>query len=245
MESLGYPLSDSFQATIDNIGVRGKIRLLKVYRKAQKYVDLLVDVQGHQMLSLGIFNGDPHPGNLLVLTDGKLGLIDFGQTKRISEEERLGVARVVAAIGDHSSDRLIADSMRQLGFCTKFNKDNVLAQYATLFFDSDIDGQLMGCATPQMYFSRLNKMDPLINVPDVASKLTSFLAYEDSPYTFIHSPACCFAQNSFCGQILVHYPWNGHYPWSAGPDIFAMERTGEDCYVWEIVGDTKIVVCII
>lgn len=170
MESLGYPLSNDFEETIHNLGVRGKLRLLKLYRKAQKYVNLLVDVQGHQMLSLGIFNGDPHPGNLLVLTDGKLGLIDFGQTKRITDEERLGVARVVDAIGHHSSDMQIAEYMRQLGFRTKFNKDDTLSQYGTLFFDSDIDGKLMGCATPQIYFSRLNKIDPLVNVPDVASK---------------------------------------------------------------------------
>ena len=170
MESLGYTSNDAFEKTVDKLGIRGKIRLLKLYRKAQKYINLLVDVQGHQMLSLGVFNGDPHPGNLLVLSDGKLGLIDFGQTKTITEEERLGVARVVAAIGDRASDHLIADSMRRLGFRTKFNNDRALAQYGTLFFDSDADGQMMGCATPQMYFSRLNKIDPLVQVPDVASE---------------------------------------------------------------------------
>lgn len=27
----------------------------------------------------GAFNGDPHPGNILLTPDGKLGLIDYGQ----------------------------------------------------------------------------------------------------------------------------------------------------------------------
>lgn len=170
MATLGYSSSDALEDNISGLGIRSKVRMLRLYRKAQKYINLLVDVQGYQMLSLGVFNGDPHPGNLLVLNDGRLGLIDFGQTKRITNEERLGVARVVNAIGYCLSDDQIADAMRQLGFRTQFNKDEVLAKYAALFFDSDSEGKMLGCATPQMYFSRLTKMDPLIHVPDVASE---------------------------------------------------------------------------
>ncbi len=170
MASLGYSSSDALEDVLGSLGIQSKVRLLRLYRKAQKYINLLVDVQGYQMFSMGVFNGDPHPGNLLVLNDGKLGLIDFGQTKRITDMERLGVARVVAAIGNNLSDEQIADSMRNLGFRTKLNKDEALAKYASLFFDSDVDGQVLGCATPQMYFSRLTKLDPLIDVPDVASK---------------------------------------------------------------------------
>jgi aarF domain-containing kinase len=105
------------------------------------------------------------------MKDGSLGLVDFGQTKTITDDERLGVARVVAAIGKELSVSDIADAMRSLGFQTKFNDDGILAQYAALFFDSDIEGKRMGCATPQLYFSQLTKTDPLVNVPDVASKL--------------------------------------------------------------------------
>jgi aarF domain-containing kinase len=148
-----------------------KLRLLYLYRKTQRYINLLVDVQGYQILVDGIFNGDPHPGNLLAMKDGSLGLVDFGQTKTITDDDRLGVARVVSAIGKESSVSDIADAMRSLGFQTKFNDDDVLAQYAALFFDSDIEGHKMGYATPQVYFSVLTKTDPLVKVPDVASKL--------------------------------------------------------------------------
>lgn len=36
-------------------------------------------VHGHQIFVDGAFNGDPHPGNILLTPDGKLGLIDYGQ----------------------------------------------------------------------------------------------------------------------------------------------------------------------
>lgn len=170
MASLGYSSESVLAGTIRSLGVRSKIRLLQLYRTTQNYIDLLVDVQGHQMLSLGMFNGDPHPGNLLVLKDGKLGLIDFGQTKCITDEQRIGIASVISAIGSSQSDQQVADKMRQLGFRTKFDNPEALAQYGLMFFDSDSEGAKYGCATPQMYFSRLNKIDPLVNVPDVASK---------------------------------------------------------------------------
>lgn len=107
------------------------------------------------------------------MPDGSLGLVDYGQTKSLSNEERLGVARVVNALGNGSSEQEIANQMRNLGFKTKFNDDKIIAKYAALFFDSDVDAKLMGCATPQLYFAKLTTSDPLVNVPDVASKCFS------------------------------------------------------------------------
>ena len=104
------------------------------------------------------------------MPDGTLGLIDYGQTKKLTKEERLGIARVVVAIGKKLGEKEIANRMREIGFQTKFNSDKVLAKYAALFFDSDIEGKLSGCSTPQLYFAKLTTEDPLSNVPDAASK---------------------------------------------------------------------------
>ena len=108
-----------------------------------------------------------------------MGLIDYGQTKSISNSERLKIARVVEALGNGSSNHDIANAMRRLGFETRFDKDEILAKYAALFFDSDAEGKLMGCATPQLYFATLTKSDPLVNVPDVASKYFEKLVLVD------------------------------------------------------------------
>lgn len=42
-------------------------------------MDTLLKVHGHQVFVDGCFNADPHPGNILLLNDGRLGLVDFGQ----------------------------------------------------------------------------------------------------------------------------------------------------------------------
>ncbi len=149
-----------------------KLRLLLFHYRAQKSIDLLVDVQGYQMLHTGVFQGDPHPGNVLKLRNGQLGLIDYGQTKSITSDERLGISRIVQALGTGASQEVISNAMRELGFRTKFDSDAVLAKYAALFFDSDIEGKKTGCATPQAYFKALTEADPLVKVPDVAGEAT-------------------------------------------------------------------------
>lgn len=46
-------------------GIGGVYRAMKglaLYRRLHGYVDLLVDVHGHQIFQDATFNGDPHPG---------------------------------------------------------------------------------------------------------------------------------------------------------------------------------------
>ena len=102
------------------------------------------------------------------LDDGRLGLIDFGQTKKLTEKERLQYARVVASVGNKSDSRVIADFMRQAGFSSKTDDDYTLAEYAGLFFDSDHISREKGYATPQHYFQYLMETDPLTNIPNSA-----------------------------------------------------------------------------
>ncbi len=41
-----------------------------------------------QAFELGLFHGDPHPGNLRITGNGTLGLIDYGMVGRLEEERR-------------------------------------------------------------------------------------------------------------------------------------------------------------
>lgn len=66
-------------------------------------MDLLIEVHGHEMLIDGAFNGDPHAGNILICPDGKLGLIDYGQVKRLSDEKRKKLARIFCALVEEDS----------------------------------------------------------------------------------------------------------------------------------------------
>lgn len=47
---------------------------------------------------------DPHPGNIFVLNDGRIGLIDFGQVKQIGGRARETLSKVMIALDDRISD---------------------------------------------------------------------------------------------------------------------------------------------
>ncbi|MCA6094670.1 phosphotransferase [Streptomyces sp. SCA3-4] len=65
-----------------------------------------------QILSAGVFHADPHPGNMLLLDDGRIGLLDFGSVGRIDPSVRLAIQEMLVAVdrGDPAGlhDALIA-----------------------------------------------------------------------------------------------------------------------------------------
>jgi len=77
--------------------------------------NILVDAVLQMVLEDGFFHADPHPGNLVVLEENVLGLLDFGMVGRISAEERQQFASLVMGMLEHNSERII-DAMFNLGF---------------------------------------------------------------------------------------------------------------------------------
>jgi predicted unusual protein kinase regulating ubiquinone biosynthesis (AarF/ABC1/UbiB family) len=84
-------------------------------------------------------------GNILVLDCGRLGLIDYGQTRTLRKTDRLALARVVVGVGKSTNlmdNNLheIADAMRSFGFKSQHSDDVTTAKFAALYFDSDNAG---------------------------------------------------------------------------------------------------------
>ena len=51
-----------------------------------------------QVLRIGFFHADPHPGNIFVLDDGTLGLIDFGAVGRLDPIQQTAMVDIMAAL---------------------------------------------------------------------------------------------------------------------------------------------------
>ena len=60
------------------------------------------------------FHADPHPGNLFVEPDGRLGLVDFGMVVMVDDEVRWHLANALKSILDRDADLLI-DALINLG----------------------------------------------------------------------------------------------------------------------------------
>jgi ubiquinone biosynthesis protein len=59
----------------------------------------LLDSMIYQLTQSGVFHADPHPGNILLLTDGRLALLDFGSVGRLDTQMRSGLQNLLLAIG--------------------------------------------------------------------------------------------------------------------------------------------------
>jgi ubiquinone biosynthesis protein len=61
----------------------------------------------------GFYHADPHPGNMIVLTRGRLGILDAGMVGRIDDELRQRIIEILLAAADRDAPRL-ADVIAEL-----------------------------------------------------------------------------------------------------------------------------------
>lgn len=53
----------------------------------------------------GFFHGDPHPGNIRVLPDGSIALLDYGMVGMLSDDQREQLVELFAAVARHDAAR--------------------------------------------------------------------------------------------------------------------------------------------
>lgn len=131
-------------------------------------VDDLIYIHGHQIVVDGCFNGDPHPGNLLLLGadkgKAKLGLIDYGQVKVLSKKDRILFCKLIIALNeDNRSD--IVRLMKEAGFKSKFMNEDNIYRYAKVYYDEDTPELTWGLHV-QVFVEQLEAIDPIIEIPD-------------------------------------------------------------------------------
>ena len=158
----------------------------------ESWIHALFDVHGHQIFNLGLFNADPHPGNILIIEEdeddrtqhqsqqgkiklpassphkiypnAQLGLIDYGQCKRLTPQERVSVARLVLSVANDLPDHEIASAFRNLGIRTTNDSTEFLADFARLMF-----GKLKPEHLSHKWHTRLHEMDKILYFPNELS----------------------------------------------------------------------------
>jgi ubiquinone biosynthesis protein len=74
----------------------GELDTLKIDRRA--LADQLLRSMLEQVLRVGFFHADPHPGNVFAFADGTLGLIDFGAVGRLDPIQQSAVVDMLAGL---------------------------------------------------------------------------------------------------------------------------------------------------
>jgi len=94
----------------------------------------LLDAWFRQVLVGGVFQADPHPGNLMVDDDGRVVVLDFGCTMTLPETYRRGYFRVLQAaiVGERT---VIAETLAELGFATRSGSPDTLLAFTDALLD--------------------------------------------------------------------------------------------------------------
>lgn len=54
----------------------------------ESFITVGVSAALRQLLEFGLFHGDPHPGNIFAMRDGRIAYVDFGNVAELSQVRR-------------------------------------------------------------------------------------------------------------------------------------------------------------
>lgn len=86
--------------------------------EATSLVEIGVECSLRQLLESGFFHADPHPGNLLAMSDGRLAYLDFGMMSEIKPYQRYGLIQAVVHLVNRDFESLAQDYV-QLDFLSE------------------------------------------------------------------------------------------------------------------------------
>ncbi|CAN5240222.1 AarF/UbiB family protein [soil metagenome] len=95
----------------------------------------------------GFFHADPHPANIFVLDSGELGLVDFGQAGKLTDEDMARLTRLFVDAATENVDA-IPRRLRELGVRYDPEREEEFRRELQVLFD-------------RYYGSRLSEIDPI------------------------------------------------------------------------------------
>jgi predicted unusual protein kinase regulating ubiquinone biosynthesis (AarF/ABC1/UbiB family) len=100
---------------IDGLKVTDSENLTAVGQDPHEVVKLLARTYLKQLLEDGFFHADPHPGNLRVMSDGRLAFFDFGMVGRLDMKLQSNLINAFFHVVERDVHGLVNDMVR-LGF---------------------------------------------------------------------------------------------------------------------------------
>src|SRR6185436_1737617 len=95
----------------------------------------------------GFFHGDPHPANILVLGENRIGLVDFGQAGKLSDDDMSKLTALFIDAAEENVDAL-ARRLGDLGVrYERSREDDLTREIRELYY--------------KYYGARLSEIDPL------------------------------------------------------------------------------------
>jgi predicted unusual protein kinase regulating ubiquinone biosynthesis (AarF/ABC1/UbiB family) len=157
---------------LPGIRITDRARLERAGVDCAQVLDTLLEAYATQVFTHGLFHGDPHPGNLLVLP-GRAGafelcFVDFGIVQEVPEGFHAGVVALVQGILARDAEATAA-ALQRLGLETKDPTTRTIERIAALITTAlrraDAEGFPALVAGLGAEVSALLREDPLATVP--------------------------------------------------------------------------------
>ncbi len=148
------------QERFDGPKVSDAARVAELGIDRQELADRLVHTVVNHMFSHGHYHCDPHPGNVLILADGSIGLIDFGSTGRLDPRQRVALMEMTAAAlrGDAAA---LLDSIEQVADVGQNARDGGLERALDRLISENVQ------AGKPIDINALNDILPLLATYDI------------------------------------------------------------------------------
>ncbi|MCC5636008.1 AarF/ABC1/UbiB kinase family protein [Nostoc sp. CHAB 5844] len=103
---------------------------------ARYLIEVGVQCSLRQLLEHGFFHADPHPGNLLATTDGKLAYLDFGMMSEIQPPQRYGLIEAIVHVVNRDFEGLAQDYVKLDFLSPDTDLTPIIPAFARVFADA-------------------------------------------------------------------------------------------------------------
>jgi ubiquinone biosynthesis protein len=159
----------------------------------------------YQITEGGVFHADPHPGNVLLLTDGRLALLDFGSVGRLDAQQRSALRDLLLALG-HGDPAALRDTLLALVTRPDEVDEQQLERALGQFMARHLTGG--GAAAAEMFTDlfRLASRFELAIPPDIATVLRALATLEGTltlltPGVDVAAEARAYAATRIAAQV--------------------------------------------
>jgi predicted unusual protein kinase regulating ubiquinone biosynthesis (AarF/ABC1/UbiB family) len=182
------------------------------------------------LYGLGMFNGDPHPGNYLFRPGGQVSFLDFGLVKRFSSDELTGFGDLIDAVvlqPDTAQLRTVIERLGLLDPVAEVSDQQVFDYFSHFYEFVRVDGEYTisdeyASATVRQMFDVSGPHGPVMKAANV-------------PPSFVVIQRINLGLYAIFGQIGATANWRRIaeelWPFVGGPPSTPM---GESVRAWEI-----------
>ncbi|MCB0999659.1 MAG: AarF/ABC1/UbiB kinase family protein [Acidimicrobiales bacterium] len=155
----------------------------------------------HAILRLGVFNGDPHPGNYRFSPDGHVTFLDFGMVKRWAPGEWERLAPCMDAIIVERDPAMLVTAMEASGFLRPGHGLDPQAVY------DYVSSPYRPYLTDRFRFTRDFMRDTVARIIDVNGPHAEVIAHVDMPPSFVMLDRVVWGVSAILGKLELEAPW--------------------------------------